>query len=55
MARSRGMSDVLELLAQAMVAQLLERDDFSKRFGANQPISLIEFMYPLLQGQGQTS
>jgi tyrosyl-tRNA synthetase len=48
---SLGMSGVLELTAQATVAQLLERDDFSKRFGANQPISLIEFMYPLLQGQ----
>ncbi len=48
---SLGMSNVLELTAQAMVAQLLERDDFSKRFGAHEPISLIEFIYPLLQGQ----
>lgn len=48
---SLGMSGVLELTAQATVAQLLERDDFSKRFGAHEPISLIEFMYPLLQGQ----
>lgn len=48
---SLGMSGVLELTAQATVAQLLERDDFSKRFAAHQPISLIEFMYPLLQGQ----
>lgn len=45
------MTGVLRLTAQATVAQLLERDDFSKRFGAHEPISLIEFMYPLLQGQ----
>ena len=29
---------------------MLERDDFAKRYAANQPISLMEFMYPLLQG-----
>jgi tyrosyl-tRNA synthetase len=46
-----GMAGALELTAQATVAQLLERDDFSKRFSAHEPISLIEFMYPLLQGQ----
>jgi tyrosyl-tRNA synthetase len=33
------------------VAQLLERDDFRKRFSAREPISMIEFLYPLLQGQ----
>ncbi|NBQ03453.1 MAG: tyrosine--tRNA ligase, partial [Opitutae bacterium] len=32
------------------VAQMLERDDFSKRFKSNQPISMVEFMYPLIQG-----
>lgn len=32
------------------IAQLLERDDFSRRFAAQQPISLSEFFYPLLQG-----
>jgi tyrosyl-tRNA synthetase len=32
------------------VAQLLERDDFSKRFAANEPISLLELLYPVLQG-----
>jgi tyrosyl-tRNA synthetase len=46
-----GMTGVLELTTQATVAQLLERDDFSKRFSAHEPISLIELMYPLLQGQ----
>ncbi|MGH3831336.1 MAG: tyrosine--tRNA ligase [Pseudonocardiaceae bacterium] len=47
---SLGMAGALELTAQATVAQLLERNDFSKRFDANEPISLIEFIYPLLQG-----
>ncbi|MBX7158938.1 MAG: tyrosine--tRNA ligase [Acidimicrobiia bacterium] len=46
---SMGMPDVLELATHATVAQMLERDDFRKRFGANKPISLIEFLYPLLQ------
>jgi tyrosyl-tRNA synthetase len=32
------------------VARMLERDDFSKRYLANEPISMLEFMYPLLQG-----
>ena len=44
------MADVLELTSKMTLAQMLERDDFSKRFDANQPISMMEFMYPLLQG-----
>ena len=32
------------------VARMLERDDFAKRYKANQPISIHEFLYPLLQG-----
>ncbi len=44
------MADVLELTAQVTVAQMLEREDFAKRFGAGKPISVMEFMYPLLQG-----
>ncbi len=44
------MGDVLELTSKMTLAQMLERDDFSKRFAANQPISMMEFMYPLLQG-----
>ena len=44
------MADVLELTSKVTVAQLLERGDFQKRFTENQPISLMEFMYPLLQG-----
>ncbi len=42
--------DVLKLAAQVTVAQLLARDDFQQRFAANSPISLVEFLYPLIQG-----
>lgn len=42
-------SDILKLTATTTVAQLLERDDFAKRFSEHRPISLIEFMYPLAQ------
>lgn len=41
---------VLKLTATTTVARMLERDDFAARFAAHQPISLMEFMYPLLQG-----
>lgn len=44
------MHDVLELTAEFTVARIMDRDDFSKRWEAHQPISMIEFMYPLLQG-----
>ena len=44
------MTDVIRESANLTVAQLLERDDFSKRFANRQPISLVEFLYPLLQG-----
>jgi len=42
--------EVLELAATQTVARLLERDDFERRFKANRPISLLEFLYPLAQG-----
>ena len=42
--------DVLGLTARYTVAQLLERDDFQKRYRQGESISLIEFMYPLIQG-----
>ncbi len=45
-----GMTEVLRLLRTTTVAQLLEREDFSKRWSAGQPISMLELMYPLLQG-----
>jgi tyrosyl-tRNA synthetase len=44
------MQDVLRLTSQVTVAQMLERDDFAKRYAAGAPISLMEFLYPLLQG-----
>ncbi len=42
--------NLLDLLARATVAQLLERDDFAKRMKAEEPISALELLYPLLQG-----
>jgi tyrosyl-tRNA synthetase len=43
-------AEFLHLTSQYTVARLLERDDFQKRYKANQPIALLEFLYPLLQG-----
>jgi tyrosyl-tRNA synthetase len=43
-------TDVIKLAASYTVSQMLERDDFHKRFDAEQPISLHEFLYPLAQG-----
>jgi len=45
-----SLAGILDYTRQVTVAQLLERDDFSRRFQARQPISLSEFIYPLLQG-----
>jgi tyrosyl-tRNA synthetase len=45
-----GLSELLDYTRQLTVAQLLERDDFAKRFAGNVPITLSEFFYPLLQG-----
>ncbi|MFZ3231017.1 MAG: tyrosine--tRNA ligase [Pseudobdellovibrio sp.] len=42
--------DFIKLSAQYTVARMLERDDFTKRYKSNTPISLHEFMYPLCQG-----
>ena len=44
------MAGILDLTSVATVAQLLERSDFAKRFEASNPISVMEFLYPLLQG-----
>ena len=44
------LSDVLRLTSHYTVAQMLERNDFSKRYRDRRPISIVEFMYPLLQG-----
>ena len=46
---SMGMADVLDLTSQFTVSRIMDRDDFSNRWKTNQPISMIEFMYPLLQ------
>ncbi len=43
-------SSLLALTRTTTVAQLLEREDFAKRWSARQPISMLELMYPLLQG-----
>lgn len=42
--------EVLRLTATQTVAQMLERDDFEKRYSAGKPITLFEFIYPLAQG-----
>lgn len=45
-----GSAGMVELASKFSVARMLERDDFTKRFKSNQPISIVEFIYPLLQG-----
>ena len=44
------LTNVIELTSRFTVAQILAREDFAKRFRENQPISITELMYPLLQG-----
>ncbi len=45
-----GAEGMIRLSAQHTVARMLERDDFTKRYAAGQPIAIHEFLYPLLQG-----
>lgn len=45
-----SLTDLMELMGRATVAQILERDEFRKRYDAGTPISVLEFLYPLLQG-----
>jgi tyrosyl-tRNA synthetase len=45
-----AMEELFRLARTSTVAQLLERDDFQKRYSAGQPISILELLYPLLQG-----
>lgn len=45
-----GSTGMLELTSKFSVARMLERDDFTKRYKGNQAISIVEFIYPLLQG-----
>jgi len=45
-----SFKDCLALARKMTVARMLERDDFAKRYRSNTPISIIEFLYPLVQG-----
>ncbi|HEX5616087.1 MAG TPA: tyrosine--tRNA ligase [Acidimicrobiia bacterium] len=45
-----GIEDVLRLTSRTTIARMLERDDFAKRYASGTPISLMELLYPLLQG-----
>jgi tyrosyl-tRNA synthetase len=45
-----SMGELFRLLRTTTVAQILERDDFAKRFSAREPISMLELLYPMLQG-----
>ncbi len=47
---SKSSADMIRLASRHTVARMLERDDFSKRYKNNQPISIHEFLYPLVQG-----
>jgi tyrosyl-tRNA synthetase len=46
----QSAADMIRLASSSTVARMLERDDFSKRYGSNQPIAIHEFLYPLVQG-----
>jgi tyrosyl-tRNA synthetase len=45
-----GMEDLFRLVRVPTVAQLLEREDFARRMAASEPVSLLELLYPVLQG-----
>ena len=45
-----GAAGMIQLAAKYTVARMLERDDFAKRYAAQQPIAMHEFLYPLVQG-----
>lgn len=45
-----GSAELIQLASRHTVARMLERDDFSKRYGSGQPIAIHEFLYPLIQG-----
>jgi len=47
---SMSAADMIRLAGQHTVARMLERDDFAKRYAAQQPIAIHEFLYPLVQG-----
>jgi tyrosyl-tRNA synthetase len=45
-----GMESIIRLTSVATIAQMLDRDDFRRRYDKGEPISVVEFLYPLLQG-----
>jgi tyrosyl-tRNA synthetase len=45
-----NMHDILDLTSQFTISRIMDREDFSTRWEAHEPISMIEFIYPLLQG-----
>lgn len=46
----KNAAEMIQLASHYTVARMLERDDFQKRYSSNQPISIHEFLYPLIQG-----
>ncbi|MCM2675303.1 tyrosine--tRNA ligase [Alkalicoccobacillus plakortidis] len=48
--KALNFEDIIKLASNLTVARLLERDDFEKRYKSQQPISIHEFFYPLMQG-----
>jgi tyrosyl-tRNA synthetase len=48
--RKMSFDDMLIIARKMTVARMLERDDFAKRYGEGEPISIVEFLYPLMQG-----
>ena len=44
------MEELFRIVRPVTVAQMLERDDFAKRMAAVEPVSLLEILYPVLQG-----
>ncbi|MDR1435401.1 MAG: tyrosine--tRNA ligase [Puniceicoccales bacterium] len=48
--RKMSFDDMLIIARKMTVARMLERDDFAKRYRENEPISIVEFLYPLMQG-----
>ena len=48
--KKMNSADLIKLAAKHTVARMLERDDFNRRFKKNEPISIHEFLYPLVQG-----
>ncbi len=47
---AKSAADMIRLASRHTVARMLERDDFARRYKSNQPISIHEFLYPLVQG-----